>query len=546
MALSLSENIIIANRYQLKKRLGNGSFGEVWLADDMLASIPVAVKFYGTLDDSGITEFRKEYQIAYSLNHPNLLHINQFDVFENCPCLVMPYCQQGSVANKTGKLTETEVWEILRDISNGLSYLHEQTPAIIHQDIKPDNILISNEGHYVISDFGVSKKVTSTFIRSKSSEQVSSGTLAYMGPEHFSAENIGVSCKTDIWALGMTIYELVTGDVLWNGQGGCAQVNGAQIPYNTNNVSSELSQILNACLRINPTDRPSAQELFNYSCKILSNDRRLFNNVDNSHIQYASDPVGNASYKLPESSKKSIERFSWIKVASICAFLFVAFLIVMGAISVFRSVTENNDFVDCKTLEDYRHFIEKYPDSERKSFVLGKIKLMEQNNAVTIHPQNVQQTIEKNNAKASQTPRHETIMYKEKSHGKDQQIEKNTTEISQDQVQNQTEYNTFAACQTIDDYIRYLSSYPKGVYYNEARARIAQIEQETNNSRVQENNEHIPSTRVNYTRDTETIRNSTIHRPQNSRMPVQHNVSRRGPNRSGDNSTYLRSRSGRR
>ena len=79
--MQLSEGLIVAEHYKLLKQLGQGSFGDVWLAHNLLADIDVAIKFYGTFDQKGLEEFRNEFKIAYKLHHPNLLNINHFDVF---------------------------------------------------------------------------------------------------------------------------------------------------------------------------------------------------------------------------------------------------------------------------------------------------------------------------------------------------------------------------------------------------------------------------------------------------------------------------------
>ena len=172
---------IFAEHYQLEKKLGTGSFGEVWLARNTLADVEVAIKFYGLLDDNGIKDFREEFKLAYKLHHPNLLHLNHFDVFERCPFLIMPYCSNGSSATLIGKMSEKQIWHFIRDVSCGLMFLHSQNPPIIHQDIKPDNILIGDDGKFIISDFGISRKLEHTF-RKGTNKVKSSGTLAYMGP----------------------------------------------------------------------------------------------------------------------------------------------------------------------------------------------------------------------------------------------------------------------------------------------------------------------------------------------------------------------------
>ncbi len=257
--MTFKEGSIVAEHYELKRPLGQGSFGDVWLAHNMLADIDVAIKFYGTLDSKGLEEFRNEFKVAYKLRHPNLLNINHFDVFENCPYLVMPYCANGSVSNQIGKMTESEIWKFILDVSGGLAFLHSQQSPIVHQDIKPDNILITSDGRYVITDFGISRSFRTKMSQTNNNIS-SSGTIAYMGPERFSEKPV-VVLASDIWAFGMTLYELMTGDVLWEGMGGCVQLNGARIPSIEGPFSQELINLVTACLAAETWNRPTATQI---------------------------------------------------------------------------------------------------------------------------------------------------------------------------------------------------------------------------------------------------------------------------------------------
>lgn len=257
--MTFKEGSIVAEHYELKRQLGQGSFGDVWLAHNLLADIDVAIKFYGTLDSKGLEEFRNEFKVAYKLRHPNLLNINHFDVYDNCPYLVMPYCANGSVTNQIGKMPESEIWKFILDVSGGLAFLHSQQPPIVHQDIKPDNILITSDGRYVISDFGISRSFRTKMSRTNNNIS-SSGTIAYMGPERFSEKPL-VVLASDIWAFGMTLYELMTGDVLWEGMGGCVQLNGARIPNIEGPFSPELINLVTSCLAAETWNRPTAAQI---------------------------------------------------------------------------------------------------------------------------------------------------------------------------------------------------------------------------------------------------------------------------------------------
>ena len=176
----LESETIIQNRYRLLRKLGRGSFGEVWAAHDDVADVEVAVKIYVALDDNGIEEFRTEFRTVSTLIHTNILRPEHYDVYGSRPFLVMPLCR-GSVQEQVGGMSEPELWRFIRDVSSGLAYLHGH--EILHRDIKPDNILINSDGDYVISDFGISTRMRSTMRRSsmRQNKDASEQGRGYLG-----------------------------------------------------------------------------------------------------------------------------------------------------------------------------------------------------------------------------------------------------------------------------------------------------------------------------------------------------------------------------
>lgn len=257
----MEENQLFANRYRLIREQGRGSFGEVWLARDEQLDMEVAVKIYITLDIKGVEDFKAEFKNTYELNHPNLLHASHFDVCESRPYLVMPFCPASS-ESLIGKIDESRLWRFIHDVASGLAYLHEND--IVHRDIKPDNVLIDNHGNFLITDFGISKKMRSTLRRNSTRLQDSkdgfSGTIGYMGPEMFKSNPEAVKA-TDIWALGATIYELATGELPFFGQGGVMLLHGAELPELPSNCSKKLNNLVQACLSKETWDRPQATDL---------------------------------------------------------------------------------------------------------------------------------------------------------------------------------------------------------------------------------------------------------------------------------------------
>ena len=177
------------------------------------------------------------------------------------PFLILPYCQNGSAfkyVSSNTPMPEEEAWKVLHDVAAGLAYLHGKIPPIIHQDIKPDNILISDEGRYMITDFGISARIRSTLNRKTA--EMSGGTLAYMGPERF-GQNPQPIMASDIWSLGAMMYELMTGNPPYGNHGGMLQKNGADIPLIEGEYSQRLKDLIYRCVALNTWDRPTAEQI---------------------------------------------------------------------------------------------------------------------------------------------------------------------------------------------------------------------------------------------------------------------------------------------
>ena len=261
----LNEGLVFADRYKFIKQLGRGGFAEVWLAEDTKTGVQVAVKVYAPgagLDENGIKIFTQEFAVVFDMNHTNLLRPTHYDIFDQQPYLIMPYIKNGSAfkyLTEGQNIPEDECWKMLHDVAAGLAYLHEKTPPLIHQDIKPDNIMIDDEGHYLITDFGISARVRSTIRGAQAAEQ-SGGTLAYMGPERFSSKPKPIMAS-DVWSLGAMMYELMTGTPPFGNHGGMLQKNGADIPIIEEDYSQELKDIVYACLAKETWDRPSAKKI---------------------------------------------------------------------------------------------------------------------------------------------------------------------------------------------------------------------------------------------------------------------------------------------
>jgi len=257
----LTEDILFANRYLFLRMLGRGGSSEVWLANDQLSGLQVAIKVYAPgmgLDEDGVQIFSKEFKLVFNLNHPNLLCPTHYDIQERMPYLVMPYLEKGSTMKRIGEFTEKEAWRFFHDVASGLAYLHSKIPPLIHQDIKPDNVLIDDDGAFLITDFGISTKMRTTL----PTNPITAGsmTMAYAAPERWGKKN-RPTMASDIWALGASVFELLTGYTPYGELGGQLQFKGAEIPEMEGNWSQELNEIVEYCLQKEPGERPTASEI---------------------------------------------------------------------------------------------------------------------------------------------------------------------------------------------------------------------------------------------------------------------------------------------
>lgn len=271
-------------RYQLLRPLSTaGGTADVWLALDVNTidieeslgdgdevvkdstdgtGMKVAIKIYrpkNALDIEGEQRFRDEYKIVYNCHHENLLQPTHFSIFKGMPYLVMPFCSAGSSEKFIGKwTTDDEVWKYMHDVASGLAYLHANNPPIIHQDIKPGNVLIDDNENFSITDFGISSKFGGSHQYYYDDENA--GTLAYMAPERF-AEEAAPLAESDIWALGATVFELLTGDVPFGEEGGMNQPDGEVNLQFPKFLGPELQRLIKACLDKDPAKRPTAEYL---------------------------------------------------------------------------------------------------------------------------------------------------------------------------------------------------------------------------------------------------------------------------------------------
>ncbi len=210
----IKEGVIIGSRYEIMGRIGTGGMADVYKAIDRVLSRYVAVKVLKREfreDEVFVKKFRTEAQSAAGLSHPNI--VNVYDVAEDrgLHYIVMELVEGITLKEyiqKKGKLTPKEVLGIALQVCSGIEAAHSND--IIHRDIKPQNIMISKEGKVKVTDFGIAKATSSNTISTNVM-----GSVHYTSPEQ--ARGGFSDAKSDIYSLGITMYEMITGELPFDG-----------------------------------------------------------------------------------------------------------------------------------------------------------------------------------------------------------------------------------------------------------------------------------------------------------------------------------------
>lgn len=292
-------NGIFAEHYLLKERISSGRVEEVWKAEDWSAEgAPVTLRLYAPqirLDPHSLELLRKEEEERAALTHPNLLSPSSFGVHAGVPFEVVPIQPQQSLSQKLlldGPLPEREIALLIRHVAAALGFLHTRQPVILHRQLSPEKIMVSDDGTYLLSPPALSSQLR-TVLHKATGTPLAVGT-AYAAPELFGSHPTP-SSASDIFGLGVTVYELCTGETPWLGNGGLSLSQGAEIPIVPAPYSRMLSNLVRACLHPDPNKRPSAQVLADEAAYYLDHDQwkpyGVFGNVTAESIVYKKRPA---------------------------------------------------------------------------------------------------------------------------------------------------------------------------------------------------------------------------------------------------------------
>ncbi|MGB2844823.1 MAG: serine/threonine-protein kinase [Candidatus Aminicenantaceae bacterium] len=247
------------SHYKILEKLGEGGMGVVYKAEDTKLKRTVALKFIAPEALKSIeekTRFKHEAQTVAALDHPNICTIYEIDETEGQTFIAMAHIKGQSLKEKVKRapLKIEEILEIAMQVTDGLQEAHEK--GITHRDIKSSNIMVTDKNQVKIMDFGIAKLAGSTKLTKTATLM---GTADYMSPEQASGET--VDNRTDIWSLGVVIYEMLSGQMPFKGNyeqvvlHSVLNKNPEPITSLRSGIPLELEAIVNKCLEKDPTER---------------------------------------------------------------------------------------------------------------------------------------------------------------------------------------------------------------------------------------------------------------------------------------------------
>ena len=202
--------------YKILEKLGEGGMGEVYKAQDTKLDRFVALKFLPsqlTATEEEKARFIQEAKAASAMNHPNVCTIYSIEENNNQLFIVMEYIEGTTLRDNKQVLSEKKILEIAAQAADGLGAAHEK--GIVHRDIKPENIMIRKDGIVQVMDFGLAKLFSGNNVSRLTKVGTTMGTMGYMSPEQ--VQGLDVDHRTDIFSLGVVLYELLAGEAPFKG-----------------------------------------------------------------------------------------------------------------------------------------------------------------------------------------------------------------------------------------------------------------------------------------------------------------------------------------
>jgi serine/threonine-protein kinase len=297
--------------YVIRRLVGEGGMGRVYEAEERLSERKVALKVLRpelTRDEEGRTMFLSEMRILAHLEHENLVRSLASLEHEGQLVLVLEYLEGRTLRDtltERGALPWTEAVQIASQVASALTVAHEQDPAIVHRDLKPENIMVLEGSSIKVMDFGVAKVLENA--RATATQSV--GTLQYMSPEQIDAR--GVDTRTDLYALGLVLYEMLSGEAPFRSASPRELLNlqcTAEPPALDVEAPQGILDLVFRLLAKKPEDRPASARDVVAALRPFKMDRKPKADEEAQPVSAKSPPEAKAEAKEPKAAKKEPPR----------------------------------------------------------------------------------------------------------------------------------------------------------------------------------------------------------------------------------------------
>ena len=382
---------IIAERYELLELIGQGGMADVYLAKDIILNRTIAIKILRTSlakDPIYVTRFQREASAAAALSHRNIVEIYDVGEDEDKYYIVMEYIPGTTLKElilKRGAVHVVEAIDIMKQVVSGIAKAHQL--GIIHRDLKPQNILVTDSGVAKIADFGIASMQS---LAQVTQTDVIMGSLHYLAPELARGEKATV--QSDIYALGIVFYELLRGEVPFNGE---SPVNIAlkhmqedlpsllefnpSIPQSVENIiikataknlndrynnANEMLEDLNTCM-----DRLNEEKLkFTYDSEpeptIVLDSRSVFNTGNTADIPPVKEVIKEDKAKEEKGLKKLVTKFKGLSTKAKAAIIIGTVLVVaVIAFALYVNIRPDTNLMpdlEGKTQEQAQELLKDY------------------------------------------------------------------------------------------------------------------------------------------------------------------------------------------